>query len=189
MKINANSIRAGNVLELNGRLYLVTKTPDHTMPGKGGAFVQVEMKDIQSGTKINERFRSSETVERARLEQREFQYLFADGEQLNLMDTENFEQITINKDLVGEKIVYLKDDMIISVEFHEETPIRVALPETVVLEITEAEPVVKGQTAASSYKPALLENGIRIMVPPFIESGTKVVVRTEDDAYIERYKA
>lgn len=189
MKINANSIRAGYVLELNGRLYMVSKTPDHTMPGKGGAFVQVEMKDIQTGTKISERFRSNDSVERAKLEQKDFQYLFTEGTQLNLMDNTSFEQITVNKDLLGDKIAYLQDDMIITVEFHEETPLKITLPETVVLTIAEADAVIKGQTATSSYKPAMLENGIRIMVPPFIDAGTKVVVRTEDDTYIERYKA
>lgn len=189
MKINANSIRAGNVLELNGKLYIVSKTPDHTMPGKGGAFVQVEMKEIKTGTKINERFRSNDSVERVRLEQKDFQYLFAEGSQLALMDNTTYEQISIDKDLLGEKICYLQDDMVVTVEFYEDTPIRIELPETVVLTIVEAEPAIKGQTAASSYKPAILENGLRIMVPPFIDPGTKVVVRTEDDTYIERYKA
>lgn len=188
MKINANSIRAGNVLEHNGRLCVVSKTPDHTMPGKGGAFVQVEMKDIKTGTKINKRFRSTENVERVRLDQKEYQFLFIENNQLNLMDTENFEQITINEELMGNKIAYLQDGMIITVEMYEENPIKISLPDTVILTVTETEPVVKGQTAASSYKPAILENGIRIMVPPFIDPDTKVVVRTEDDTYVERYK-
>jgi elongation factor P len=188
MKINANSIRAGNVLEHNGRLYIVSKTPDHTMPGKGGAFVQVEMKDIKNGTKINERFRSTENVERVRLDQKEYQFLFIENNQLNLMDIENFEQITINEELMGDKIAYLQDGMVVTVEMYEENPLKISLPDTVVLNVTETEPVVKGQTAASSYKPAILENGIRIMVPPFIDPDTKVVVKTEDDTYVERYK-
>jgi elongation factor P len=188
MKINANSIRAGNVLEHNGRLYIVSKTPDHTMPGKGGAFVQVEMKDIKNGTKINERFRSTENVERVRLDQKEYQFLFIENNQLNLMDIENFEQITINEELIGDKIAYLQDGMVVTVEMYEESPLKILLPDTVVLNVTETEPVVKGQTAASSYKPAILENGIRIMVPPFIDPDTKVVVKTEDDTYVERYK-
>jgi elongation factor P len=188
MKINANSIRAGNVLEHNGRLYIVSKTPDHTMPGKGGAFVQVEMKDIKNGTKINERFRSTENAERVRLDQKEYQFLFIENNQLNLMDIENFEQITINEELIGDKIAYLQDGMVVTVEMYEESPLKILLPDTVVLNVIETEPVVKGQTAASSYKPAILENGVRIMVPPFIDPDTKVVVKTEDDTYVERYK-
>jgi elongation factor P len=189
MKINANSIRAGNVLEHNGRLCVVTRTPDHTMPGKGGAFVQVEMKDIKTGTKITERFRSSEDVERVRLDQKEYQFLFLDDNHLNLMDTETFEQIMIDKELIGEKLAYLQDGMIIIVELYEDTPIKISVPDTVVLRVAETEPVIKGQTAASSYKPAILENGMRIMVPPFIDPDTKIVVKTEDDSYVERYKS
>lgn len=188
MKINANSIRAGNVLEHNGRLCVVTRTPDHTMPGKGGAFVQVEMKDVKTGTKISERFRSNDNVERVRLDQKDYQFLFTEGTHLNLMDIESFEQISVEQSLIGEKLAYLQDGMVIVVELHEDAPIRIMLPDTVVLRIAETEPVVKGQTAASSYKPAILENGIRIMVPPFIDADTKVVVKTEDDSYVERYK-
>lgn len=187
MKINANSIRPGNILEYNGKLWVVAKIM-HTQPGKGGAYIQVEMKDIQSGTKLNERFRSSEDVERATLEEAEYQYLFTDGEMINLMDTYSFEQISIPKDLVGDPAVFLQDGMMVTVMSYEGKIVSVELPSQVVLEITETEAVVKGQTAASSNKPAVLSNGVRIMVPPFIAAGNKVVVNTADRTYVERAK-
>lgn len=188
MKINANSIRAGNVIDHNNKLYVVSKTPDHTRSGKGGAFVQVEMKDMISGTKINERFRSTEDIERVRLDQKKCQFLYSDNDFLYLMDTTTFEQLEINKNIIGEKIAYLQENMNIDLEMHEETPIKITLPETVILAVSETESTVKGQTAASSYKPAILDNGIRVTVPPFIDIGTKIVVRTEDDSYVERAK-
>lgn len=187
MKIDGVSIRVGNVLQHKNRLWVVTKT-QHTQPGKGGAYMQVEMKDIRDGTKLNERFRSAETVERVRLDQRDFQYLYDDGESLNFMNNEDFEQITISKELVGDQAAFLQEGMIVIVESFENEPIGVQLPEKVVCEVVETEPVVKGQTAASSYKPAVLDNGLRIMVPPFIETGTKVVVSTVDVEYVERAK-
>lgn len=187
-KLNANSIRAGNVLEHNGKLWVVSKTPEHTMPGKGGAFVQVEMKDIRTGTKLNERFRAAESVEQVRLDQQDFQYLYTEGTIITLMDLESFEQITVDKDLVGDAAVYLQDGMMVAIESYEGAPLSVSLPDTVVLEISEADPVIKGQTATSSYKPAMLENGVRVMVPPFIEAGTRIVVRTADSTYVERAK-
>jgi len=187
MKIDANSIRVGNLLEYEGKLWLVQKTM-HTQPGKGGAYMQVEMKDIINGTKNNIRFRSSETIEKVRLDQKEFQFLYEDGNELTLMDKESYEQIILSKDLVGEKIAFLKENMDIQVEFYGEKPISLALPETVVLSVSECEAVVKGQTAASSYKPAIMENGVRVMVPPFIEVGDKLVIRTEDSEYLERAK-
>lgn len=187
--IGANSIRAGNILNYNGKLWIVSKTPEHTMPGKGGAFVQVEMKDIKTGTKLNERFRSAESVDRVTLEQKDFQYLYPEGDNmLTLMDLESYEQITVSKELAGDAAVFLQDNMTVVVESYEGSVLSITLPDTVILEITEADPVVKGQTATSSYKPAILENGVRIMVPPFIESGTRVVVKTEDSSYVERAK-
>lgn len=187
-KINANSIRQGNILEHNGKLYIVSKNPDHTMPGKGGAFVQVEMKDIQTGTKLNERFRSTESVERVRLDQKDFQFLYLEGDKVVLMDNETFDQIELNQEIFGEKIPYLCDGMMITVEFYQESPLSVTLPDSVVLEVTEAEPVIRGQTATASYKPAILANGVRVMVPPFVGSGDKIVVKTEDGTYVERAK-
>src|SRR5262249_10082654 len=161
MKINGNSIRPGNIIEHQGRLWRAVKT-QHTQPGKGGAYLQVELKDIRDGTKTNERFRSSETVERVRLDEKEYQFLFADGEDYTFMDSETFEQITLNADLIGEPAAFLQEGMVVAVESYEDSPISVSLPESVIMQIVEADPVVKGQTAASSYKPAKLENGVRV---------------------------
>jgi len=186
MKINGNAIKVGNVIEHKGRLWVAVKT-QHTQPGKGGAYLQVELKDIRDGTKLNERFRSSETVERVRLDQKAYQFLYKDGEQYTFMDTETYEQITLSEDLIGDdQAPFLQDGMEVTVESHEGDPIRVELPEHVVVEVVEADPVVKGQTAASSYKPARLANGVRTMVPPHIETGMRIVVATADGSYVER---
>ncbi|WP_193173369.1 elongation factor P [Nisaea nitritireducens] len=187
MKINGNAIRIGNVIEHKGRLWVAMKT-QAVKPGKGGAFNQVELKDIRSGTKLNERFRADEQVERVRLEQRPAQFLFAEDNLLTFMDNETYEQTQIDKNLLGDNVVFLQDGMEVQIESHEGEPLSVQMPETVVLEIVEADAVVKGQTASSSYKPAVLENGVKILVPPHIESGTRVVVRTEDSTYVERAK-
>jgi elongation factor P len=187
MKINANDIRVGNLLEHEKRLWLVLKTM-HTQPGKGGAYMQVEMKDIQSSTKSNVRFRSAETVTKVRLDQRDFQFLYDEGDTVALMDKETFEQMSLNKDIFGDKIAYLMDGMDVTVEFYNDNPISALLPETVQLRIADCEPAIKGQTAASSFKPAKLENGVRIMVPPFISIDDVVVVRTADGQYMERAK-
>ncbi len=187
MKINGNAIRPGNLIEHQGRLWRAVKIA-HTQPGKGGAYLQVELKDIRDGTKLNERFRSSETVERVRLDEKEYQFLFASGDDYTFMDNESYEQIAINADMIGEPADFLQDGMTVSVQSYEGEVISVELPDTVIMEITDAEPVVKGQTASSSYKPAQLENGRRILVPPHIEAGTRVVVNTWDGAYVERAK-
>ncbi|WP_028467682.1 elongation factor P [Nisaea denitrificans] len=187
MKINGNAIRIGNVIEHKDRLWVAMKT-QAVKPGKGGAFNQVELKDIRSGTKLNERFRADEQVERVRLEQRPAQFLFAEDNLLTFMDNETYEQTQIDKNLLGDNAVFLQDGMEVQIESHEGEPLSVQMPETVVLEIVEADAVVKGQTASSSYKPAMLENGVKILVPPHIESGTRVVVRTEDSTYVERAK-
>jgi elongation factor P len=188
MKINGNAIRPGMVIEHQGRLWRAVKI-QHTQPGKGGAYLQVELKDVRDGTKLNERFRSSETVERARLDQRPYQYLYADGDMYTFMDSETYEQISLSSDFIGEdQIPYLQDGLDVLIEMFEDSPISVQLPETVVLSVTEADAVVKGQTASSSYKPAVLENGIRTLVPPHIETGTRIVVNTGDGSYVERAK-
>jgi elongation factor P len=187
MKINGNEIRPGYVLEHNDRLWMVVKA-EHVKPGKGPAYQQVELKDLVDGTKLNERFRAAETVERVRLEEKEFQFLYEEGEQLNLMDQETFEQMTIAKDLLGDSLPFLQEGMALSVQTYEGRPLMVHLPDTTVLEVVEADPVVKGQTAAASYKPAVLENGVRIMVPPHIEAGTRVVVNIALASYVERAK-
>jgi len=187
MKINGNSIRPGNIIEHQGRLWRAVKT-QHTQPGKGGAYLQVELKDIRDGTKLNERFRSSETVEKVRLDEHPYQFLFAADDQYTFMEQETFEQITLNADLIGEPAVFLQEGMIVNLESYEGSPISVELPETVTMRIVEADAVVKGQTASSSYKPATLENGVRVMVPPHIGSGTRIVVNTADATYVERAK-
>ncbi len=185
MKINGNAVRPGFIIEHQGRLWRAVKT-QHTQPGKGGAYLQVELKDVRDGTKLNERFRSSETVERVELDKHDYQFLFADGDDYTLMDQETFEQITINADLIGEPAVFLQEGMKVTVQAYEGEPLSVTLPDTVTMKIVEADPVVRGQTAASSYKPAKLENGVRVMVPPHIENGMRIVVNTADSSYVER---
>ncbi len=186
-KISGVEIRQGNILEFEGNLWKVLKT-QHTQPGKGGAYMQVEMKDIINGTKRNERFRSADTVEKARLDQTKYQFLYAEDENMVLMDNNTYEQITVSKELAGESAVFLQDGMEVEVESYEDKPISVALPEQVVLTVKETEGVVRGQTSANSFKPATMENGIRVMVPPFIDEGEKLVVRTVDSEYVERAK-
>jgi len=196
MKINGNEIRPGNVIEHAGGLWVAVKT-NAVKPGKGGAYNQVELKNLINGTKLNERFRAAETVERVRLEQKDFSFLYEQGEALIFMDTESYEQLELAKDFVGDRAAFLQDGMMVTVELYEEKPmvtvelyeekpIGIRLPDQVTLAITEADPVVKGQTAASSYKPAVLENGIRILVPPFIASGERVIVDTNELTYVSR---
>ncbi|MFQ5535791.1 MAG: elongation factor P, partial [Sphingomonadales bacterium] len=182
---NGNAIRPGNVVEHKGGLWRAVRI-QHTQPGKGGAYLQVELKNLRDGTKLNERFRSSETVEKVRLEQKAHQFLFSDGDMYTFMDTETYDQIELTGDLIGEGVVYLQDGMVVMIEFTEAEALGLQLPDTVVLEISETEAVVKGQTAASSNKPAILENGVRIMVPPFIGIGDKVVVNTAENTYHKR---
>ena len=188
MKINANELRAGNVMEFRGKLWAVAKA-QHITPGKGGAFVQVEMRDVRDGTKLNERFRSGETVERVRIDEHDYQFLYSDDTTLTFMDQQTFEQITVDRTLIGDAAGFLQDGMKVIIASYEGTPVSAELPATVTLQIVEADPVVKGQTASSSYKPAKLENGMRVMVPPHIESGTRIVVNTADGSYVERAKS
>ena len=185
MKINGNEIRPGNVIEHKGGLWIAVKT-QAVKPGKGPAYAQVELKNAIDGTKLNERFRSSETVERVRLEQKDYQFLYANGDMLTFMDSDTYEQIEITSDLLEERAAFLQDGMKVTVESHEGRPIGVAIPDQVTLEVVEAEPVVKGQTAASSYKPAKLENGVRVLVPPFVGVGERVVVDTNELTYVRR---
>ena len=188
MKIDGNAIRSGMVIEHKDSLWRVVKT-EHTQPGKSGAYMQVELRDIRTGTKLNERFRASEKVERATLEQREHQYLFSDGNIHTFMDNATYEQTELNSELLGDdQVPFLQDGMVVIVESHESTPLGVKLPNSVVLEVVEADAVVKGQTASSSFKPAIMDNGIRIMVPPHIEAGARIVVNTSDRTYMERAK-
>ena len=186
-KINGNEIRPGNVLEHNGGLWAAVKV-DHVKPGKGGAFAQVELRNLRNGSKLNERFRSADKVERVRLEQKDQQFLYESDGMLVFMDSETYEQIEVPGDLIGTPKAYLQEGMNCAVQTHEGSPINVTLPKTVVMTVTEADPVVKGQTQSSSYKPAVLENGERVLVPPHIETGTRIVVHTADGAYSERAK-
>ena len=185
MKINGNQISPGNVIQINDSLWVAVKT-QHVKPGKGGAFAQVELKNVFNGSKLNERFRSTEKVEKVRLEQKKYQFLFGAGGMLTFMDMESYEQIELEEDLVGERAGFLQDGMEVDLESYEGKPISLSLPEYVTLEVTETEPTIKGQTASSSYKPAVLENGMRVMVPPFLTVGEKIIVATEDSTYVRR---
>ncbi|WP_194743815.1 elongation factor P [Thermaurantiacus tibetensis] len=185
MKISGVDIRPGNIIEYEGGIWRVVKT-QHTQPGKGGAYMQVEMKNLVDGRKTNVRFRSAETVERVRLDTKDFTFLYPEGDSLVFMDKETYEQVQLPRDLLGDAAAFLTDGMDVVMELHEDKPISVQLPEQVEATVVEADAVVKGQTASSSYKPALLENGVRIMVPPHIEAGTRIVVDVYEQAYVRR---
>ena len=187
MKQQANLIRAGQVIEHDGRRWTVLKQQIIT-PGKGGAFIQVEMRDLKSGNKTNERWRTADTVERLMTEEKEFNYSYTDGTNLVLMDPESYEETHIPTDILGDLAPFLQDNMRVTVDLVEGDPVGIHLPPTVVLEVVEADPVVRGQTAASSYKPAKLSNGVKTLVPPFVETGERIVVKTEDGSYVERAK-
>jgi len=188
MKISANEIRVGNILEFENKLWKVLKL-EHTKPGKGGAYVQAELKDINIGTKKNERFRSDENIEKAYLEQKTFQFLYSSGDEYFFMDQNNYEQISVNKEkIMDEMLPYLKDGINVSIELKDDKPINILLPDTVTLEIKEAETVIKGQTATSGLKPAILENGVKVMVPLHIKKNMKIVVKTSDNSYVEKVK-
>ena len=187
MKISGVDIRPGNILEYEKGIWKVAKT-QHTQPGKGGAFMQVEMKNLIDGRKTNVRFRSADTVERVRLDTKDFQFLFADGDTLTFMDKDTYDQTTLPRDLLGDAAAFLQDGMDVVMELYEEEAISVQLPDTIEATIVEADAVVKGQTASSSYKPAILDNGVRVMVPPHIGVGTRIVINTEDNSYVERAK-
>ena len=185
MKMNGNEIRQGNIIKHQDTLWVAVKC-NAVKPGKGGAFNQVELKNLLDGRKLNERFRAAETVEKVRLEQKTHSFLYEEGEMLVFMNSENYEQIHLLKEFVGDKAAYLSDGMEIDVEFYEERAISIAIPEQVTLEVADTEPVVKGQTAANSFKPATLSNGIRTNVPPFVGVGERLVINTEDGSYVKR---
>jgi elongation factor P len=185
MKISGVDIRPGNILEYEGGIWKVAKI-QHTQPGKGGAYMQVEMKNLQDGRKTNVRFRSADTIERVRLDTKDFQFLYHDGDMLVFMDKDNYEQISLPADLVGDAAAFLQDGMDVTLELWDEKPISVELPEQVEATIVEADAVVKGQTASSSFKPAILDNGVRVMVPPHIASGTRIVVDVYERTYVSK---
>ncbi len=185
MKINANEIRVGMLLEHKGDLWQVLKT-QHVKPGKGGAFAQIEMKSVSKNTKLNERFRSSETVEKASVEVTEFNYLYEDENNYFFMNPKSFDQIEIKKDIVGKKGKLLTENLEVSVSFYDESPISIDLPNQVNCKIETTDVALKGQTVSSSYKPATLDNGLNIQVPPFIDSGDKIIVDTRTLEYIKK---
>ena len=187
MKITAIEIKPGMIIEHKNDYWNVLKT-QHVKPGKGGAFNQVELKSVKKGTKLNERFRSSDTVERAILEDKKFNFLYEDENNCHFMDQINFEQIQINKNLLGEKTKLLKENMEVNVQFYDDQALSVDLPSSVELKIESTDAAIKGQTASSSYKPATLENGIKIMVPPFINSDDKIILDTRTLEYIKKVK-
>ena len=184
-KINGNEIKPGNVLEHDSGLWVAVKV-EHVKPGKGGAFAQVELKNLRTGSKLNERFRSADKVERVRLEQKDQQFLYESDGMLVFMDVETFEQVELPSDLLGGRRPFLQDGMTIVVEFYEDEALNATLPQKVTRTVVETEPVVKGQTAANSFKPAILDNGMKVMVPPFIDQEEKINVNTETLEYSER---
>ena len=185
VKINGNEIRPGTIIDHDGGLWSAVKV-NHVKPGKGGAFAQVELKNLRNGSKLNERFRSEDKVERVRLEQKDQQFLYETDGMLVFMDAETFEQIELPADLLGDRRPFLQDGMTCVIEYYEEEALNVSVPDKVTCVIAETEPVVKGQTAANSYKPAVLDNGIRVMVPPFVGQDEAIVVNTETFEYVER---
>ena len=185
MKINAGEIRVGMLLEFKNDLWQVLKT-QHVKPGKGGAFAQVEMKSVNRNTKLNERFRSSETVEKASLEETNFNFLYKDDSNYFFMNPKSFEQIEIKKDIIGDKGKLLTENLEVSVSFYNESPISVDLPNQVQCKINSTDVALKGQTVSSSYKPALLDNGLSIQVPPFIEDGDDIIIDTRNLEYIKK---
>jgi elongation factor P len=187
MKIGINEMKVGNIVDYQGKLWEVVKTV-HVQPGKGGAYIQSELKSFLEGTKLNERFRSAGEIERVFLEEKKCQYLYPEGNSLVFMDNDTFDQVYVDKEVLGESIAFLQDGMVATLSFHEGKVLSAELPATVVATVEQADPVVKGQTASSSYKPAVLDNGVRIMVPQHIDSGMKVIVNTSDGSYVERAK-
>lgn len=186
-KVAANTLRKGMVVEYNSKLWVVMEN-ELRSPGKGAAVAQVVMRDIIAGNKMDIRWATQDMVERVRVDEEEFQFLFANGDEFTFMNVQTYDQIIVARDVIGEPAIFLQDGMVCIAQMHEGKALSLRLPDTVTMTIVEADPVVKGQTASSSYKPAVLENGARVMVPPHIESGTRIVVKTEDASYVERAK-
>ncbi|MCE6949829.1 elongation factor P [Cereibacter sphaeroides] len=187
MKVIASSLRKGNVVDIDGRLYVVL-TAQNFHPGKGTPVTQVDMRRISDGTKVSERWKTTEQVERATVDEREYDYLYEDGEGYHFMEPESYDQVVVSPDVVGDGKVFLTEGMRVYLQTHNDVAISIEFPQKVTVEITETEPVVKGQTASSSYKPAMCTNGLRVMVPPHISAGTRIVINTEDLSYVERAK-
>ena len=187
MKVIASSLRKGNIVDIDGKLYVILSA-ENIHPGKGTPVTQLDMRRISDGVKISERYRTTEQVERAYVEDREYQYLYQDSDGYHFMNAETYDQVAVPADIIGEQAVYLQEGMKVMLSVHEAVPVAIQLPQRAVLEVNETEPTVKGQTASSSYKPAVLSNGVRTMVPPHIGTGTRIVVMTVDGSYVERAK-
>ena len=187
MKVNGNSLKLGMIINHKGGVWKVVSTQS-VKPGKGGAFAQVELKNLKDHSKLNERFRSSEAVERLYVESKNYQYSYSEGDTFHFMNTDNYEQLSLNKNIIGELEIFLQDNIVVSIEFIENSPVSIKLPEHIIEEIADTEAVIKGQTAASSFKPAILSNGYKIMVPPHIENGTRIVISTSNFTYLEKAK-
>ncbi|MGA0605412.1 elongation factor P [Phenylobacterium sp. VNQ135] len=187
MKVSASSLRKGNVVDLEGKLYVVLSA-ENIHPGKGTPVTQLNMRRISDGVKVSERYRTTETVERATVDDRDYTFLYEDGDGYHFMNPETYDQVTASPDIIGDAKYYLTDGCKVQLSTHEGVPIAIELPRTAVFEVVDTEPSVKGQTASSSYKPAVLSNGLRTMIPPYITAGTKIVVLTEDGSYQERAK-
>jgi elongation factor P len=187
LRVIASSIRKGNVIEQDGKLYVVV-TAENIHPGKGTPVSQIEMRRISDGVKISERYKTTDQVEKATIEERNFTFLYEDGEGFHFMNPETYDQVQVSKDVIGDAAAYLQESMTVKLSTHDVNVVSIALPQRVTLEVVETEPVTKGQTASSSYKPAILSNGVRTTVPPHIAVGTRIVVMTEDGSYSERAK-
>jgi elongation factor P len=187
VKVIASSLRKGNIVDINGKLYVILSA-ENIHPGKGTPVTQLDMRRISDGVKISERYRTTEQVERAYVEDREYQFLYRDGDGHHFMNSETYDQVTLPQDIIGDQVAYLAEGMKVILSVHEGVPVAIQLPQRAVLEVVETEPTVKGQTASSSYKPAMLSNGVRTMVPPHISTGTRIVVMTADGSYVERAK-
>ena len=187
MKVNGNTIKPGNVIEHKNGLWVAVKT-SHVKPGKGGAFAQIELRNLKDGTKLNERFRSSENIERVILEEVPHVFLYQENNNLVFMNNSTFDQINIDENMIGEQSSFLQDGMMVMINIYNEEPVSVNMPDSCVLEVIETEAVIKGQTASSSFKPAILNNNVKVMVPGHIEVGSKIVVKPSDSSYIEKAK-
>jgi elongation factor P len=186
-KVLASSLRKGNVVDIDGRLYVILNA-QNIHPGKGTPVTQMDLRRISDGVKIAERYRTTEQIERAFVEERQHSFLYEDGEGFHFIDPQSYDQVVVSKDIIGDQSIYLQDGMAVSLSLHNGIAIAIELPQRVTLEVTETEPAMKGQTASSSYKPAVLSNGMRGMIPPHIGVGTRIVVMTEDGSYVERAK-
>jgi len=187
VKVAASSLRKGSVLDIDGKLYVVLSI-ENIHPGKGTPVTQLDMRRISDGVKVSERYRTTEQVERAFVDDREYTFLYADGDEFHFMNPQSFDQVTVPKDLVGDAAAYLQDGTLVTLSLHEDVPIALELPARATFEIVDTEPQMKGQTASGSYKPAMLSNGVRTMVPPYLAIGVRVVVMTADGSYVERAK-